>query len=54
MYDSQRIVDFDLNYTNRTYQIIVKTESSQVWTYSFKGVDQNNEYLVNKKIEIKK
>lgn len=54
MYDSQRIVDFDFNYTNRTYQIIVKTESSQVWTYSFKGVDQNNEYLVDKKIEIRK
>lgn len=35
------------------YTVICKTDNQQLWTICFDGIDQNNRYLLNKKIEVK-
>jgi len=54
MYDSPKIKDVGFEYVGRQYVITVKTTNNQYWTYTFDGVDSKNQFLVNKKITVKK
>ena len=54
MYDTPAITNCEFTYTGNTYTIIATTNNSQVWTYTFDGVDTQDHYFLNKKITVSK
>jgi hypothetical protein len=54
MYDTPGIKDCEFKFVNSLYTIKVITDSGQVWTYTFEGIDTQNRYLLNKKITVSK
>lgn len=54
MFDTPDLVDPQFVHENGKYVITSKTDNNQFWTVTFEGVDQENRYLVNKIIEVKK
>ena len=54
MFDTPGIQDCEFTSANNLYKIKVTTDSNQIWTYTFEGIDAKNQYLLNKKIAVAK
>ncbi|WP_426669728.1 hypothetical protein ACPPVU_00510 [Mucilaginibacter sp. McL0603] len=54
MFDTPGIRDCEFTSANNLYKIKVTTDSNQIWTYTFEGIDAKNQYLLNKKIAVAK
>lgn len=54
MFDTPNITDAQFTFDKGLYTVVCKTDNKQLWTITFEGIDQDNKYLVNKKIEVKK
>lgn len=54
MFDSPKIVDCSFQKENGLYKITASTNNKQIWIYTFKGIDSDFRYLIDKKIEVKK
>ena len=54
MFDSPKILNSEFKKEDKQYLIIVKTDNNQTWRYSFDGIDNENRYLLNKKISVQK
>ena len=52
MYDTPKIIDCKFEKNNGIYEILCKTDNSQLWVYSFKGIDNSYRYLLDKKINV--
>lgn len=53
MYDMPNLKDFQFSLEDGKYTIIATTDNQQLWKVTFDGVDQDNRYLLNKKIAVK-
>lgn len=53
VFDTPNLTEADFKFDNGKYTVICKTDNKQLWTICFDGIDQNNRFLVNKKIEVK-
>ena len=53
-YDTPLILDCKLEQKGNLYIITVKTDNNQLWVYTFKGVDAQNRYLIDKQITVSK
>lgn len=54
MFDHPGIIDFNFNFIDGKYNLIVNTDNFQIWNYTFDGIDDSNQYLVNKQIKVGK
>lgn len=54
MYDSPNITEMEFTYEEEKYTITTTTDNKQLWKITFEGVDQDNKYLINKRIEVQK
>jgi hypothetical protein len=54
MFDTPNLIDAQFIYDNGKYIVTGKTDNNQLWTITFDGVDTDNKYLLNKKIEVEK
>jgi hypothetical protein len=52
MFDSPKILKCSFTKVNNKYSIRAITNNSQIWLYTFDGIDSNYMYLLNKKIEV--
>lgn len=52
MFDSPNVDHIEFAYLNDNYEIVAVTSNQQVWTYTFKSVDNENKYLVDKHITV--
>jgi hypothetical protein len=53
MFDTPNLLDVQFINDKGKYVITSKTDNNQFWTITFDGVDTDNKYLLNKKIEVK-
>jgi len=54
MFDTPKIVNTKLSFDNDYFIIAGETENKQLWTIKFKGIDSENQYLLDKNIIVKK
>lgn len=54
MFDSPEIISISLSYIDNLYRIEVLTYNDQIWIYTFRDVDSNFEFLLEKKIIVEK
>jgi hypothetical protein len=54
MFDSPAIVDCEFRYENNLYILTATTDTKQIWTYTFDGIDDKNRYLLNKKTTVER
>ncbi|MDG1823064.1 MAG: hypothetical protein P8H25_06815 [Flavobacteriaceae bacterium] len=52
MYDTPEIIKTSFSKTNDGYEITAETSNAQIWTYTFNGIDEQNQYLINKIISV--
>jgi len=52
MFDTPKIVTCTFEKNSGMYEIRIKTDNSQLWFYSFKGIDDSFRYLLNKKTSV--
>jgi hypothetical protein len=53
-YDSPSVNDCKLEQKGGVYTLTVKTSNGQLWLYTFKGIDPQNRYLIDKEITVSK
>ena len=54
MFDMPKIIDCSFKKDNGEYKLISITNNNQTWIYTFKNIDSELKYLIDKKIEVKK
>ncbi len=54
MYDTPNLQDVKFFKKNDKYHIVVKTSNNQKWTVTFKDIDADNKYLIDKSISVEK
>jgi hypothetical protein len=54
MFDTPNLIDTQFIFDKGKYTVACKTDNNQFWMITFDGIDKDNKYLVNKKIEVKK
>lgn len=53
MFDTPQTIDCSFENDNGEYKLITKTNNNQTWIYTFKNIDSELKYLIDKKIEVK-
>jgi len=53
MYDTPKIKDIELSYQGSVYEINAMTDNGQLWKITFKDVDEEYKFLLEKTIEAK-
>ncbi len=53
MYDTPFITKSALSYNQNEFEIIAETSNNQLWSIKFKGIDSENQYLLEKNISVK-
>lgn len=54
MYDTPKLRDVKFSKKDGTYRLAVKTSNNQKWTVTFRGVDAEGRYLLDKTISVEK
>jgi hypothetical protein len=54
MFDTPAIIECEFIFENNHYVIKATTDTKQIWTYTFEGIDEQNRYLIDKKVTVKK
>ena len=54
MYDTPNLREVKFSKKDGRYHLAVKTSNKQKWTVTFKNIDADNKYLVNKSISVEK
>jgi len=52
MYDTPIITKSALSYNQNEFEIIAETLNNQLWSIKFKGIDEKNQYLLEKTISV--
>jgi hypothetical protein len=53
-YDLSRITSTEFTAVGNTYTVTAKTDNGQLWQVSFEGLEEDRQYLKNKKIVVQK
>ncbi len=54
MYDTPNLREVKFFKKNDTYHLVAKTSNNQKWTVTFKDIDADNKYLIDKSISVEK